>query len=133
MGYALGIQTQLDFVTEECCTCHVLFAMTRAHYNRVFNKKHTKFYCPNGHEQWYEGQTEAEKLREQLKAQEAETERQRQLRVDAERRAVAQRGVVTRLKKRVNHGVCPHCARTVSQMARHIKSKHPDALKPATT
>lgn len=31
-----------------------------------------------------------------------------------------------RLEHRVNCGVCPHCRRTVKQMAAHIKSKHPD-------
>lgn len=31
-----------------------------------------------------------------------------------------------RLATRANHGVCPCCKRTFSQLARHMKTKHPD-------
>lgn len=31
-----------------------------------------------------------------------------------------------KLKKRASAGICPCCNRTVSQMARHMKSKHPE-------
>lgn len=42
------------------------------------------------------------------------------------RRLSAQRGVTTRIKNRVKHGVCPCCQRTFRQLAAHMKSKHPD-------
>ncbi len=133
-GYAFTIQQAVRYTTVECYQCGVVFAIDESlQKNWVRNK--TRFFCPNGHGQSYI-KSEADLLREQLQAAKAETERQRQeaerqrnLRVSAERRTIAQRGVVTKLKKRVNCGVCPHCQRTVSQMARHIATKHPEVLE----
>lgn len=84
------------------------------------------FYCPNGHELRYLGKTESQKLREQL-----ERERERSGRISADRDQIeaslrATKGVVTKLQKRASAGVCPCCNRTFSQLARHMKSKHPD-------
>ena len=124
MGYALSISTQLSFVTEECFKCNVLFAITRDFQERCLKDHSRLFYCPNGHPQAYIGKTELQKAQEALAAQTAETERQRRLRVDAEKRTIAQRGVVTRLQKRLHAGVCPHCQRTFKQLAAHMQSKH---------
>lgn len=124
MGYALSINAQLDFVTEECCVCHVIFAVTSAHHDRLRDKGES-FHCPNGHSQKYT-ETTVQKLQRQLDAAKAETERQRQLRVDAERRVTAQIGVNTKLRKRIHSGVCPHCQRTFKQLAAHMKTQHPE-------
>lgn len=127
MGYALSIGVELEFVTEECCVCHVIFAVTTAHNDRL-RAKGELFYCPNGHSQRYT-ETTVQKLQKQLDAQKAQTELQRQLRVEAEKRTIAQRGLVTKLQKRIHAGVCPHCQRTFSQLAKHMQSKHPECLK----
>lgn len=125
-GYNFTIQTAVHFVAIDCYKCGVSFAVDKQlQANWRANK--TQFFCPNGHPQSYT-ESEADRLRKQLETAQQETERQRQLRIDAERRTIAQRGVVTKLKKRVNCGVCPHCQRTFSQMARHIASKHPEVL-----
>lgn len=132
--YNFTIQTAVQFITIECYKCGVVFAVDQALQGN-WRRDKTEFFCPNGHSQSYTD-SEADRLRAQLKKQQAETERQRleaerqrDLRVAAERRTIAQRGVVTKLKKRVNCGVCPHCQRTVAQMARHIASKHPEVLE----
>jgi hypothetical protein len=133
-GSALQINTWLHFETIDCYKCGVTFAVS-ASLRKAWLRDKTEFYCPNGHTQSYTEST-AERLQKQLDAQKQETERQRQeverqrqLRIDAERRTIAQRGVVTKLKKRVNCGICPHCQRTVKQMAAHIRSKHPEVLE----
>jgi pantothenate kinase type III len=135
-GYNFTIQTAVQFTTVDCYKCGVVFAVDRT-LEAMWRRDRTQFFCPNGHGQSYT-KSEADRLREQLETakreteqQRAEAERQRQFRVEAERRVIAQRGVVTKLKKRVNCGVCPHCQRTVAQMARHIKSKHPEVLEPS--
>ncbi len=33
---------------------------------------------------------------------------------------------MTKVKKRAANGVCPCCNRTFSDLARHMKAKHPD-------
>ena len=35
------------------------------------------------------------------------------------------------VKARVAHGVCPCCNRTFKQLARHMKTKHPDYVEAA--
>lgn len=40
----------------------------------------------------------------------------------------AQKAAKTRLRKRIEHGVCPHCKRHFENVERHVKSKHPKEL-----
>jgi len=97
------------------------------------------FYCPYGHGQFFvAGETEAEKLRRELDATRENLkwtqERLTATRSDRDheqrrRRAVA--GQLTRVKKRVSNGVCPCCTRTFTNMARHMKTKHPEFIAEA--
>lgn len=85
------------------------------------------FYCPNGHSLSYKvGPTEADKLRlerDRLKQQLAQKDDAIR---DAERALAAQKGQVTKLKKRAVAGACPCCNRTFRQLTLHMKHKHPD-------
>jgi len=45
-----------------CSKCHAQFAITNAHDNQL-RKCHNTFYCPSGHDQYYPGKTDEEKLR----------------------------------------------------------------------
>lgn len=116
----------------QCANCGMTFGITTDFEGRR-RDDHESFYCPKGHSQSYRQESEAERLKRQL----AETERQRvqwmdrarekgeeAKRADASRRVV--KGHLTRIRKRVAAGVCPCCKRTVSQLAAHMKTKHPD-------
>lgn len=95
---------------------------------------HKAFYCPNGHANYFNGPSEAEKLKTQLADKEralefqrsrAETLRRSKEHVENQLRSV--RGVVTKTKKqlaRVDNGVCPECNRTFANVARHMQTKH---------
>lgn len=91
-------------------------------------------FCGYGHEGVFrDGETEEDKLRrerDRLKQDAARLQDDvayEQRRAEAaERRASAARGVATRLKNRAAVGLCPCCNRTVSQLANHMKTKHPD-------
>lgn len=126
-GTALQISTALDFEVEDCISCGVIFAIPRELRSRLRNNKQT-FYCPNGHSMSYT-EPEIERVRAQLEQAKRDAEWQRQRAESADKRLIAAKGQMTKLQKRVNHGVCPHCQRTVSQMARHIATKHPDVAK----
>lgn len=126
--------------TTECCSCGVTFGMPADLYDARRND-HGYFYCPNGHGQHFTGKSEAEKLREELLRRQAYfDQREAQLRDQrdnaksqrdhAERQKAAARGQVTKIKNRVGNGVCPCCKRTVSQLARHMETKHPDFKAP---
>lgn len=111
--------------------CGIQFAMPLAWYEARC-RDHAGWYCPNGHRRAFLGKSEAEKLRDELAAAQRETERARasrdeeaRIRRGVERQLSATRGVVTRTKRRVGHGVCPCCKRTFSALARHMESKHP--------
>lgn len=120
---------------ETCCNCGVIFGMANEIY-RVAKQRREKssFYCPNGHQQHYAtGETEADKLRrerDRLKQDRAYWEDSNKRLQDAldraSRSASAYKGQVTRIKKRVSHGVCPCCNRTFDNLGRHMASKHPE-------
>ncbi len=120
------------FTLEVCCNCGIGFAVPDD-FHRRRRADHALFYCPSGHGQHYAQKSEAEKLRENLataKANEAfwiqRSEEKARALVSAEHRLRATRGVVTRIKRRVAHGVCPCCQRTFKDLARHMEGQHPD-------
>lgn len=122
----MGANTQVvtlavTFETEECCDCGMPFAMT-ADFRKRRLEKRDLFYCPAGHPQHYLGKSEAQQLRERLDATLKRENEERAARVAAEK-------ANERLKRRVKAGTCPCCKRTVSQLARHMKSKHPEYAK----
>lgn len=118
-----------DLVVEVCGECGVLFALPEALKNRCLRDHSQEFFCPNGHQLHYLGKTDAEKLQEQL-----DSERRRSGRLAAERDQTraqlrAQKGVTTKLKKRIEAGVCPCCHRTFQNLARHMSGEHPGYSK----
>lgn len=123
---SLPLALSMHFETIECCNCGVVFAVS-GDLNRNFRQHKQKFYCPNGHGQSYT-ESEADRLRKQLEAAQRDAEWQKNRAATAERRATKAELAQKRLKRRVNHGVCPHCSRTVQQLARHIRTKHPDQV-----
>lgn len=119
-------------MTEECCRCHMLFAIPLDLQNRL-RRSHDNFYCPAGHSQQYTGKSEAEKLRDQLAIKERQLEdmdsRRRSAAAEAQMARYgerAQKAAKTRLKNRIAAGSCPCCKRNFENLQRHMKTKHPD-------
>jgi hypothetical protein len=132
---------QLTEIT--CFSCRVKFAITADLYNARVND-HLDFWCPNGHQQHFVGDT-AEKKR--IKELEAQLQRERDAKA-AERRAKESahrqrewaesqarganiaagkaKAAKRRLEQRIAHGVCPCCHRTFKQLAAHMETKHPE-------
>lgn len=82
------------------------------------------FYCPNGHPRVF-SESDADKVRRELNRAH-QLLAQRDDEILAERKRVkAEQKKVKKLTARASAGVCPYCNRTVSQMARHMKTKHP--------
>jgi hypothetical protein len=127
VGYAIPIQMQQTFTTIECYKCGVVFAVD-AKLESNWRRDKTQFFCPNGHGQSYI-ESEADRLRKQLADAQRDRDWQKQRAETLNEKLDKQKKAATLLKKRVNCGVCPHCQRTVRQMAAHIKSKHPEALE----
>lgn len=117
----------------DCSECGGHIALT-PNLERTLRESHATFYCPIGHHQYFPAKTDAERLRDALHAADIEKSRLAKSVREAEmlandavfRQALAERETA-RLKKRARAGVCPCCNRTFVQLARHIKTKHPES------
>lgn len=114
----LALFRNLDFNTVECYSCGCIFAMSADFYtHRVRDKK--GWYCPNGHNQHFVGESDVDKANRLLKEEQDRHRRTLERVNEAERER-------DRLKRRVKAGVCPCCKRTFKQLVAHMKQKHPD-------
>jgi hypothetical protein len=127
---SLNLLTTLTVI--ECGECGVAFAMADS-FIAQRRKDHQIWYCPNGHQRYYSGENEAERLKRELEDERSRTRfyRERQevearSRVAAEHQARAYKGVATRVKRRIAVGVCPCCNRTFQDLQRHMSGQHPD-------
>ena len=110
------ITTKEVLLTENCCACHILFAVP-ASFQRLRRNDHNAFYCPSGHGQSYKGPSNEERLQEQLDAVRLREIEERQRRVDAENDNA-------RMKSRIANGVCTQCNRSFANLKRHMDCKH---------
>ena len=116
-----------------CCKCKCQMWLPRDLYEAARHSPAISVFCAYGHSQHYPaGETELDKMRrerdllaQRIAQKDDEIGTERNLRYAADRQAVAARGQVTKISKRVAKGVCPCCNRMFENMARHMKSKHP--------
>lgn len=113
----------VDFVTETCCykDCNLTFAFTREFYNRVHND-HSWWYCPRGHQQHYNGQSDAQKLQQARVREQALNDQLTAAIRDAEDTRIA----LMRDRSRYVNGVCLCCKRSFENVRRHMQTEHPD-------
>jgi hypothetical protein len=132
-GLTLNVETQL--ITEECYSCHILFAFPESLKTELLRQKAGRqFFCPNGHSQHYIGEREEDVLKRQLARAEQDRDyyKQARTRLAEDNMTLAKtnaslRGNVTKLKKRAANGVCAFCHRSFQNVQRHVLSKHPEA------
>ena len=111
----------------ECAYCGIAFAVSEAWEQRLRNE-HKGFFCPNGHNNIFEGETEAERVRREMQAKldakQRSAEWWRGQATTEKKNASIAKANLTRMKNRVNAGVCPYCNRTFWKLAAHMKCKH---------
>lgn len=120
-SYRLDLAGTVTMVTDTCCNCGVLFAMTED-YQRKRRNERDSFYCPNGHGQHYTGPTDTDRLKQAVAR---ETALQDQLGA-AVREAEQTRATLLRDRQRFANGACPCCNRYFDNVRRHMATKHPD-------
>lgn len=114
------------------CTCGYVFGLAETHQQELINT-HGEFFCPKCKNSLaYKAENEAERLAKKAARLQAELDQKCAAMRDVyaakdrvERRLSATQGIVTRVKNRVNRGVCPCCNRYFAQLHRHMNSKHP--------
>lgn len=117
------VTTDNALVVVHCGECDVEFGMPRYLYDARRIDRHN-WFCPVGHCRHFTEKSEVEKLREQLADAQARAIHAN----DQKHAALAQ---VRRAAKRAAAGVCPCCTRSFTNMARHMKTKHPDYVETA--
>lgn len=116
----------------QCSKCDVPVVMSSGH-TQSLKRSHEKFYCVNGHAQHWPSESDVEALQKQLEAKERDLvfERQRaatnfNARQHAEKK-------LEKIERRTSGGVCPCCSRTFVALGRHMKTKHADFVKDASS
>lgn len=122
----------VEMVTDICCVCGIAFAMPKR-FAKERRENHEDFYCPSGHCLVYKGKTKEEKLQEELEQLQRTSEWYRRKAEQNARRVAAYKGTITKIKKRLHNGVCPHCNRHFENLQRHMETKHADEKKETQT
>jgi len=132
-GHAINLFTTFEVIY--CYKCGTPFAVPEKTRQYLMDKGRN-FWCPNGHQQHY-CESKVQKLEKQLKSAkqrtkwaEQESINQRERADHNEHRRRGEMAAKTRIKNRISHGVCPCCQRTFQNLARHMKTKHPEYAKP---
>ncbi len=119
----------------ERCWCGILHAIpaalarTKRAAHEAGQRHNNDVYCPLGHRWIYGGDNRMEAAERKLQQERAAHDQTRAARDEAQKRLCKEEAARLRLKRRIKAGICPCCKRTVSQMARHIASKHPEYCK----
>ena len=117
----------IKWATLECGNSGINFQVPDS-FDRERREGGGDWYCPNGHCRVYRTR-EVDRLKEHLESA-RESERWYQRRLESEQNSHrATKGHLTRVKRRASAGTCPCCKRTFKQLARHMKTKHPDYAK----
>jgi hypothetical protein len=136
MSVALAFTQQQSLFN--CSGCGIAYSVP-ASFEAKRREDGKTFYCPNGHTQVFV-ESEVQRLEKRLSQAQREAEYAKQdaaaqrRRAEAEeRRTTTYKGLATkernkrvRLETRAANGVCPCCNRSFVQLARHMRSQHPD-------
>ena len=104
----------VELVPVDCCSCHVIFWISKQHNARLVATK-ASFYCPSGHSMSYIGETDAQKLQkaqQTIQERDAEISRiqharhEEQQKCNQEKKGLKRQinGYKGQLKMRENHG-----------------------------
>lgn len=120
------VTTEVVLETTTCMTCGVTYAMPTDLMD--FHRKHgNTHYCPVGHGQSFID-PEVPRLKKQLREAKDEAYDERQARYKAVQELDGALDRLTKMKKRADAGLCPHCRRYFANVERHIKCKHKDKV-----
>ena len=114
---------QMDYtetLTVTSCWCGIHVAVPDNLYRYANRHRGKAIFCPLGHEFVF-----SETAEEKLARERREHQATRDLLHAEERSHAATKGQMTKLRKRVEAGLCPHCRRHFANLQRHVETKHP--------
>lgn len=115
----------------ETCWCGMVHGVPEALVNEQKRQHHDGrdpigIHCPLGHVWVPAARPRHEIDAEKIKKLERERDAARCAAIEAAEERDAMRKANNALRQRAKGGACPCCKRTFVQLARHIKSQHPD-------
>lgn len=117
------------YLTELHCWCGLPIHTSKNHLEAHKRSSTVDIYCPVGHTPSWRTSTaeqETRKAKAEATALRAKLD-QTKARLEHEKRShAATKGTLTKTRKRISNGVCPCCNRTFSNLADHMRSKHPE-------
>ena len=129
--------TVVTYEKQTCASCSIRFAVDAAFLQKR-RADGSSFFCPVGHSLVFT-KTDADRLKEKLKAAEARERRERddkeyfagrldETQAELKNTSRNLKTVKTKMRKqteRIAAGVCPCCNRSFENVGRHMKTKHP--------
>jgi len=116
--------TQIQIsLTTFTCGCGIVYGLNERFVEKL-RENHNTFYCPNGCRNHFPQETKEERLEKELHR---ERQQHDQTKADLEYKEKSLRsnkGQMTKLKNRIEKGVCPHCNRYFKNLHKHIQGKH---------
>ena len=119
----LEMKVTTAFETISCYSCAMAFAVPRQ-WQTARRNDHRGFWCPNGHSQSYMAESEAERLKRELDAAQRATASARESLANERTSHSATKGQLTKVKNRIEKGVCPQCNRHFVNVERHMGTQH---------
>jgi hypothetical protein len=129
-------------VVHTCGGCGTVYGIEKSTWDRVQADDGLSIRCTNHKCPWPSAHFPESELARTKRALEhaqrcsqgnrEEADRERARKEAAQRQASALRGVITKTKRRVHHGVCPveGCRRTFQNLRDHVRNQHPDYTAP---
>lgn len=119
----------MTLVSLVCGKCGVRHAIPAVIYDTALEEGGF-WTCPNGHSRgFHQGRRQKEAVvreRDRLKQENARLAEEAAAAERSRQRAAAD---LRRHKKRAAAGTCPCCSRTFANMARHLKTQHPEFVR----
>lgn len=106
------------------CWCGIRLAVPDSLYTAAQRDHGQHIFCPLGHSFIYGGDTEAARLKRELKWEQDRAAAAIADRDQAEASRRAWKGQATRLRNRAATGECPFCGQHLRDLARHVTRKH---------
>lgn len=119
----MRVSVDIGMSERQCPLCGIWYAVddkVMEHHD----KSGSNWFCPNGHSLIYT-LSQADKQRKRAEAAEREAANLRDNLTMETLSHRATKGLLTKERKRIAHGVCPCCHRTFANVERHMTTKHP--------
>lgn len=116
----------VSYTRMQCSECGIIYFFPDK-WCATALEKGIDWRCPNGHRQWY-GESEFEKVTRQRDRAVQEQARLAEEARLADARAIAAKRKLKRMETRISAGTCPCCNRNFANVARHMRTKHPDIV-----